>query len=175
MQKTLLLLLHHVIDIYKLIHLFQPHNCKYNLKDIIKELVDESKDIENVPITLNFRENNKVGIIGEKSIVNKFYDALMLQIMAYHGYDMLRLVILTNDKNKGYWEKFRNLTYLWNNNKSIRYYGTNKDDINKITSFLMEEYNFRKEMLDENKEMQFIPYYLIIPGKIGSSPFFYPP
>jgi len=140
-----------------------------DLKDIITDLVNESKDIENVPITLNFRENNKVGIIGEKNIVNSFYDSLMLQIMAYHGYDMLRIIILTNDKNKGYWEKYRNLTYLWNNDKSIRYYVTNKDDLNKITSFLMEEYNYRKEITEENKEiMQFIPYYLILTDDIIS-------
>ena len=30
-----------------------------DLKDIITDLVTESKDIENVPITLNFREKNK--------------------------------------------------------------------------------------------------------------------
>ena len=68
-----------------------------NLKDIITELVNESKDLIDVPITLNIREHNKVGIIGDKNIVNKFLDNLMLQIMAYHGYDMLRIIILTND------------------------------------------------------------------------------
>lgn len=137
-----------------------------DLKDIITELVNESKDIENVPITLNFRENNKVGIIGDKTLINNFYDNLMLQIMAYHGYDLLRLIIITNDSNKNYWEKFRNLPYLWNNDKSIRYFATNKDDVNKITSFLMEEYNYRKE-ISGGKPIQFSPYYLILTDDIA--------
>lgn len=138
-----------------------------DLKDIISDLVNESKDIVDVPITLNFKDNNKVGIIGEKNILNKFYDNLMLQIMAYHGYDMLRLVILTNDSNKSYWEKFRNLPYLWNNEKSIRYFATNKDDINKVTSFLMEEYNYRKEMSINVENISFSPYYLILTDDIA--------
>ena len=132
-----------------------------DLKDIITDLVNESKDIVDVPITLNFRENNKVGVIGNRNVLDKFLDNLMLQVMAYHGYDMLRMIILTNESNKNYWEKYKNLTYLWNNDKSLRYYATNKDEVNKITGYLREEYNYRLEMSDKN-DMSFIPYYFII-------------
>jgi len=140
-----------------------------DLKDIITDLVNESKDLDNVPITLNFREHNKVGIIGNKTIMNSFIDNLMLQVMAYHGYDMLRVIILTNESNKNYWDKYRNLTHLWNNEKSVRFYATNKDDINKLTSFLMEEYNYRKETISEsNESVQFNPYYLVLTDDIMS-------
>ena len=133
-----------------------------DLKDIMYDLVDKTKDIENVPISLNFRENNKVGIIGNNNCIYNFIDNLMLQIMAYHGYDMLRIVILTNDENKVYWDKYKNLPYIWNNNKSVRFYAVNKDDVNKLTSILMEEYNYRKEMKEEDEKSSFTPYYLII-------------
>ena len=139
-----------------------------NLKNLIKEIVDENKEIENVPITLNFRYNNKIGIIGEKYIVNNFIDNLMLQIMAHHGYDMLRIVILTNETNKKYWEKYKSIPFLWNNDKSIRYFASTKDDVNKLTSFLMEEYNYRKETTEENREkIQFTPYYLVLTDDIA--------
>ena len=137
-----------------------------DLRDVITELVNESKDIEDVPITLNFKNNNKVGIIGENKILNKFIDNLMLQVMTYHGYDMLRIIILTNEENKNNWEKYRNLTYLWNNEKSLRYYATNKEDINKITSFLREEYNYRLEVA-KDKELIFNPYYLILTDDVN--------
>ena len=102
-----------------------------DLKDLITEIVKDNKEIEDVPITLNFRNNNKVGIIGQKNMVNNFFDNLLLQVMAYHGYDMLRIVILTNEKNKKYWEKYKSIPFIWNNEKSARYFGSNKDDINK--------------------------------------------
>lgn len=139
-----------------------------DLKNLITEIIKDNKEIENVPITLNFRNNNKVGIIGTKNLVNNFLDNLMVQIMAYHGYDMIRIVILTNENNKKYWEKYKSLPFLWNNDKSVRYYGTNKDDINKITGFLMEEYNYRTETSSENGEkIQFSPYYLILTDDIA--------
>ena len=140
-----------------------------DLKKTITELVETSNDIVDVPITLNFRINNKVGLIGEKQTINSFVDNLMLQVMAYHGYDMLRVVILTDENNKSYWGKFISIPYLWNNDKSIRYFATNKDDINKVTGFLMEEYNYRKEMV-ENKQgsISFNPYYLILTDDIVS-------
>ena len=137
-----------------------------DLKDIIYDLVNESKDIVDVPITLNLKEFNKVGLIGERSVVNSYLYTLMLQIMAYHGYDMLRLIILTNDSNKVYWDKYRNLTYLWNNSKTLRYYATNKEDINKVMSYLREEYNYRLETAKDSGGI-FSPYYLIITDDVN--------
>ncbi len=140
-----------------------------DLKDLIADLIKENNDLKDVPITLNFKDHNKVGLIVEKNITRSFLDNLMLQIMAFHGYDMLRLVILTNGENKSYWEKYKSIPFLWNNDKSVRYYASNKDDVNKITSILMEEYNYRKETNSENKEIsKFIPYYLVVTDDIVS-------
>lgn len=134
-----------------------------NLKKLVASIINNNNELESVPITLNFRDNNKVGLIGSKKDINVFYDSLMLQIMAYHGYDMLRIVILTSDSNHSYWDKYKSVPFLWNNDKSLRYYATNKDDTNKLTSYLMEEYNYRKEVADEsNDPVQFNPYYLVI-------------
>ena len=134
-----------------------------DLKNLIVDLVNESREIEDVPITLNFITHNKVALVGKKEIINKFFDNLMLQVMAYHGYDMLRVVILTSSENKDYWDKFKSIPYLWNNEKSVRYFVSNKDDINKVTSLLMEEYNYRKEIVDtDNAKKQFKPYYLVL-------------
>lgn len=138
------------------------------LKDIINIVLNETKDIENVPVTLNFKMHNKTGVIGSNDIIYNFLDNLLLRTIAYHGYDMIRLVILTNNRNKKNWEKYKSLPYLWNNEKSIRYFGTDKDDINKITSFLMEEYNYRKEVSGEDNKIQFSPYYLVITDDINS-------
>jgi len=139
------------------------------LKELITELVNDNKELEKVPITFNFRNNNKVGLIGEKNIINNFFDNIMLQTMCYHGYDMLRVVILTNQENSQYWQKYKSIPYIWNNEKSIRYFGTNRDDINAITSVLMEEYNYRKETMEEEKQnLQFTPYYLILTDDISS-------
>lgn len=140
-----------------------------DLKSLITDILKETKTMQNVPITLNFRDHNKIGIIGKDSIINNFLDSIMLQVMACHGYDDLRIIILTSDKRKKYWEKYKSIPYIWNNEKSVRYYGTNKDDINRLTGFLMDEYNYRKEVSSENNsKVQFTPYYLVITDDIKS-------
>ena len=138
-----------------------------SLKDLITELVNRNRKLEDVPVTLNIRQNNKVGIVGKKDLTNAFLDSLMVQLMAYHGYDMLRIIILTNEENKNYWDKYKCLPYLWNNDKTARFYATTKDDINKLTSYLMEEYNYRNDLSqDSNDPINFVPYYLVITDDI---------
>ena len=140
-----------------------------DLKDIITELVNESKDIENVPITVNLVENNKLGLLGNDELLKRYLDGLLLQVVAYHGYDMLRLVILTEDTKCNYWDKYRNLPFVWNNEKTLRYYATNQDEINKVTGFLKEEFNYRKSIIGNNDVIysSFLPYYLIIADDIN--------
>lgn len=139
------------------------------LRNLITNILKETKTMQNVPITLNFKDHNKIGIIGKELVINNFLDSIMLQVMACHGYDDLRIIILTSDKRKKYWEKYKSIPYIWNNEKSVRYYGTNKDDINKLTGLLMDEYNYRKEVSSENNsKVEFTPYYLIITDDIKS-------
>jgi len=139
-----------------------------DLKDIITELVNESKDIENVPITLNLVDNNKLGLLGNDYYIKRYLDGLMLQVVAYHGYDMLRVVILTDETKSNYWDKYRNLPFIWNNEKTLRYYATNQDEINKVTGFLKEEFNYRKSFNNNDiNYTSFLPYYLIIADDVS--------
>ena len=55
---------------------------------------------------------------------------------------------------------------LVNNEKSLRYYATNMDDVNKITTILKEEYNYRLE-LAKDKDISFSPYYLIFTDDVN--------
>jgi len=130
-----------------------------DLKQTINDLVNESKDINDVPITLNFKTHNKVGIICNNKKMNQYISNLMLQIIANQGYDSLRIVVFTNE-NDYYWEQFKNLPYFWNNESSIRYYASTNDEINTITTILKEEYNYRLEVNDN--KTNFNPYYLFI-------------
>jgi len=137
-----------------------------DLKQTISELVNESKDINDVPITLDFKTNNKVGIICDDKKLTNYMSNLLLQVIAYHGYDLLRIVVFTSENINSYWEQFKNLPYFWNNESNTRYYASNNDEINSITTILREEYNYRVDVNNENKTI-FNPYYLIITDDIN--------
>ena len=67
-----------------------------NLLNEVYKLGEESRIIENVPISLSFVNNNITAIIGNAAHKQQFVNGLVLQMLTYHSYDDLKLVILTN-------------------------------------------------------------------------------
>ena len=90
--------------------------------------------LENVPVTYSFKDKYVTGLIGSKNVVNPFLKGLLLQMIAFHGYDTLKIVVFTNDRNTRYWGDIIDSPYFWDDQKSIRYFGTNSDDIAQISS-----------------------------------------
>ena len=146
----------------------------FSLKDdaLLKEVYKvgaTSRTLENVPVTLNFIQKNIVAIIGTAANKKLFMDGLMLQILTYHSYEDLKIVILTNEQNAGNWEYMKIAPHNWNNDKSMRYFATNLDEAKEISLELEKEMQARK-FKDNNGKMElsgidyhrYKPYYLLI-------------
>ncbi len=140
-----------------------------NLRDMAMKLVEETRDMENVPITINFAQKNISAVIGNYPITKLFIDGLILQMITYHSYDNLKIVIFTNDSNKRDWEKIKNTPFCWDNGKNIRYFGTNTDEISQISTVLEEELRSRREIeKDEGDYKSFMPYYVVFIDDIAA-------
>lgn len=142
-----------------------------NLDEIYNELFEAVRDIEDVPVTINLIEKQFTGIVGNPSISKKFIDGILLQIMASHSYDMLKIVVISSNDKKNQWEKYRSIPHFWNNEKSIRYIGIDIDDINKVSNALIQIYNervnhFEEEPQDTALYKDFKEYYLIISDEL---------
>ncbi len=141
-----------------------------DLKDLYDELFKNIKIINNVPVTVNLIENRITGIIGSYNYVKKFLDGFMLQILAFHSYDMLKIAIISSNEKKNTWEKYRNIPHFWNNDKTFRFFGIDSDGINSVSNMLVQILNERYNN-DDDKEKQnnkvdkykdYKDYYLII-------------
>ena len=131
----------------------------------LNELVVESKIIEDVPINVSLIEKNITAVVGNELLTKKFIDGLILQIITFHSYDDVRLVLLTDDMCKSEWSFMKKIPHIWNENKTMRFYGDNSDDVKQITNYLNEEFKFRCDKFDEddkNNYLSFQPYYIII-------------
>lgn len=137
------------------------------LKDVYK-LGKESRMLENVPVSLSFVANNISAIIGTSANKRSFVDGLILQILAYHSFEDLKIVVFTNEKNAPYWEYLKVAPHVWSNDKSIRYFATNIDEAKEISLVLEKELQARKYK-DVNGTMElsglgyshFKPYYVV--------------
>ena len=140
--------------------------------DLLKEVYKvgtESRTLENVPVSLNFINRNITAIIGSGANKKQFIEGLLLQILAFHSYEDLKIIIFTNEQNEGNWDYLKVAPHNWNNNRTFRYFASNIDEAKEI-SFEVEKEMQSRKFVDHNGKMepsavdyrQYKPYYLII-------------
>ena len=137
-----------------------------DLVKVARELGQEPKNIDNVSIPLSLQENNVLGIVGNSFQTSTYMSQLILQLMTFHSYDDLKIVMLTNKDKAHNWEYLKILPHCFSNDKSIRFYGENNDDYKEIFYYLDKELNDRTST--ENKNPTKKPQYLIITDNFKS-------
>ncbi|MGN1326958.1 MAG: FHA domain-containing protein, partial [Clostridia bacterium] len=70
-----------------------------NLIEILDTIVNKSKIIKNVPITISLTEKNVAALIVKNNdrLVEKFTQNMIMQLIALHSYEDLKLVFLLKD------------------------------------------------------------------------------
>lgn len=117
-----------------------------NLQDKLYELVETPKLLNNVPITHSFIEHFISGIIGDRKIVRKFVDGLIIQLIALHSYDDLKLIFIYDKNEKKHWEFVKWLPHTFDENKEIRFIASNQDDVKELSAYLENIFTYRKEL-----------------------------
>ena len=139
-----------------------------NLLQEVYKLGAESRMLENVPVSLSFVKNNISAIIGTAINKQQFMEGLILQMIAYHSYEDLKIVVLTNEKNKSNWDYLKISPHNWSNDKQTRYFAENLDEAKEISLVLEQEFQTRKYR-DVNGKMEtnttdyrhYKPYYVV--------------
>lgn len=140
-----------------------------NLLSEVYKVGATSKTLENVPVSLNFIQKNISAIIGTGANKKQFIEGLILQMLTYHSYEDLKIVVLTNEQNASNWEYIKVAPHNWSNNKKHRFFATNLDEAKEISLELEKEMQSRKYH-DNNGKMElsgadyhhYKPYYVII-------------
>ncbi len=140
-----------------------------NLLEEVYKLGAESRTLENVPIALSFVKNNISAIIGTAANKQQFLEGLILQMLTFHSYEDLKIVVLTNETNAVNWEYLKIAPHCWSNDKQTRYFAANLDEAKEISLILEQEFQARK-FKDVNGKMEvngtdyhrYKPYYVIL-------------
>ena len=116
-----------------------------NLMEYVRILEQETAELSNVPVTYSFVDKYLTSVIGPREVTEPFLRGLLLQIFAYHGYDSLKVVVLTNSENSKFWDDVKDAPYFWDDHRQMRFFGTNIDEINTISAYFEELLNNLKE------------------------------
>lgn len=131
-----------------------------NLQDAMQSLGNEKKELENVPISIDLIDTYISGIIGQSNSVINTAKSLVVQMIALHSYDELKIMLITNDDDMYDWEFARSINHFWNNDHTKRYIATNYDEVKELSVSIEKEVIQR---IQANKTIEdYNPYYVII-------------
>ena len=127
-----------------------------NLKKLVERLGSEPKILENVPIPYSFKTNYISGIYGFNNL-HDYVRRLLIQIQAFHSYDDLKIIILTDDEHENEWNYLKLDPHLFSDDKSIRFFATNNDEYKEVCYYLNRIFEDRKnKKLEEFNQLYFI-------------------
>lgn len=141
-----------------------------NLLQEMKKIVNDSLEIPEVPITYTFTKQNISAIVGTEELIKKFMDCVFLQMLTFHSYTDLKIVVFTKEMEK--WDYLKIVPHCWDNQKSIRYFATTVEELSTIANDLEKTFDARVSNEDEEKleddgseqtkkdYEEFRPYYL---------------
>lgn len=130
------------------------------LRDLPAKLSKKYATLNNVPLTLNIFSNHTIGIIGNKKNIYIILYEIILNIISLHSYDEVKLVLITTPKNAHKFDDFRNVPHIWSDNKGVRFFATDSNEVHYIFNFIDEMIRERKEL--QNREKHPIPHYVAI-------------
>ncbi len=140
--------------------------------DLLQEVYKlgaESRTLVNVPIAVSFIKSRISAIIGIAANKQQVIEGLVAQMLAYHSYADLKIVVLTNGTKKNNWEYMKIVPHNWSDDRQMRFFAENLDEAKEISLYLEKEFQARKYndidgnmKISEKDYKSYQPYYLLI-------------
>lgn len=132
-----------------------------DLKDILNSVVNKSKILNDVPITVSLTQKYILALVGKHNEISSFMKKIIFQLLAFHSYEDLKLVFFVNPDTEYVWDYVKILPHVWSDDKKTRYFATDYEEMQQISALLEKE--LQNRVSKENTTYKnHIPYYVII-------------
>lgn len=133
----------------------------------MRVILDKHQFIDGVPIVESFIEKNIIAITGKYPFIKNYIDILILQMITFHSYYDLKIVLLTESTKIDGWSYLKQIPHLFRNDKQMRFFATDFDEGKEVTQYLQNILTSRLDGSKENdnkydKYKSFSPYYVVI-------------
>lgn len=86
-----------------------------------QRLALEFNRVQGVPVSMNLIQSEICGIAGEEESAFAVVTQMLLQLVTHHGYDDVRVVVLSSEENLDKWNWLRHLPHLWTDGFELRF------------------------------------------------------
>lgn len=132
-----------------------------NLQDAMLSLGSEPKQLTNVPISVSFVDYLTVGLHGEYTDTTNMVKSLILQMISLHSYDELKIMLITDETDADDWRFIRPIPHFWNDEKTIRFFATNADEVKELSAYI-EKNILSRAVNSRQNYSNYSPYYVIV-------------
>lgn len=138
-----------------------------SLKDKPQMIYDNFKILKNIPVGIDFKNNNLYGIVGgEKKVgADEVLKVIITQIISNISYTDAKIVFCFNNTENNNFEKWnymKILPHIWSENKKNRYFATNKQEASDVFFEISNVLRTRCENEDEyTKNGGYKPHYFL--------------
>ena len=113
------------------------------------EITKNADQLINVPVSYSFTKHSLNAVVGNKKTIKEFMDCVFLQMMTFHSYVDLKVVVYTKDANN--WDYLKVMPHCWDNQKKNRYFSTTVEELSNISSELEKIFDLR---VSESEEVE---------------------
>lgn len=140
------------------------------LDDRMRAILNKYKYIEGVPVVLSFTNKNIVAMTGKYQFTKNYMDLLILQMVTFHSYYDLKIVLFTNSTKESGWDYLKQMPHLFRNDKEMRFFATDYEEGKEISQYLLSVFNAREDVFSKSNQSgnaferyhNFNTYYMII-------------
>lgn len=122
-----------------------------------REIKDKYSKIDNMPISINLKENQGVGIVGKDKYIYNLVKNMIFELSVYHYSEDVNFICLCTEENIEEWKWIRWLPHIWSKNKNIRFMGVGKESCHNILDVINSVVSKR-----EDKKASKMPHYVMI-------------
>lgn len=123
-----------------------------NLYQAVCELGTRYNMLNDVPITVSFKDQIVTALILQNKLKNEFIDGVMLQLMIQYSPLDLKLVIITDEVNAYRWDYTKYLPHCWSDDKSTRFFASKQEDFKLLNTYLDSEFSSRVDKKSEKEK-----------------------
>ena len=131
------------------------------LIDEMKRLLAKPRTLHDVPITLSLYDNYILGVTGDEQSRYNLIQSIIMQVATLYGYDNIKIALFTTESDYNNLKFVKMIPHFWNETHTVRYIGTNDNEIKEISIILERELDDNIETLKVSK-IKRLPYYVLI-------------
>ena len=100
------------------------------------KIMEQEYSVENIPITIPFKQSGVVGVIGQRWEVLNFTKALIIELTTLHNYQDLRLVFIYDESEKDTWKFTKWVPHVWDQAVDFRCIASTFSEMKRLNDYL---------------------------------------